>query len=62
MSFDLANLKYNESFSFRDGTAEFLSKNDKSGTAWINYKGQLLKVDYNDLFGINANKYLESHS
>ena len=59
MSFDLANLKYNESFSFRDGTATFLSNDDNSGTAWINYNGQLLKVDYNDLFGINADKYLK---
>lgn len=59
MSCDLANLKYNETFSFRDGTAKFLSKDDKSGTAWINYNGQLLKVDYNDLFGINTDKYLE---
>ena len=59
MSFDLANLKYNESFSFRDGTAKFLFKNEKYRKVGIEFNGQTIWVDYNDFFGINADKYLE---
>jgi hypothetical protein len=60
MSFELQNLEYNQTFSFRDGTARFLSKDNKSNFAWIEYNGQVLKVDFNDLFGINhANEYLQ---
>lgn len=59
MTYNLGNLEYNQTFSYQNGTAKFISKDDRTNTAWIEFNGKLIKVNYNDLFGINNNAAYE---
>ena len=62
MSTNLQNLEYNQTFSYQGGTARFVSKDEKSGKVWIEYNGQMLRVDYNDLFGMNCAEQMQERN
>ena len=62
MATNLQNLEYNQTFPYRGGTAKFISKDDKSGKAWIEFNGQCFRVDYKDIFGINYAEQMQERN
>ena len=55
MTSNLQYLSYNQSVPYKDGFARIISQN-LNNTVWIEYNGQRLLINKNDLFGINEQK------
>ena len=55
MTSNLQNLTYNQSIPYKDGFARVISQS-LNNTVWIEFNGQRLLVNKNDLFGVNEQK------